>query len=164
MYQILSEIKKKIDTLKSMISTKLDEFVCAGLYTFVIEEFGKLILLRRSQRNKSNKMSIQYAREFTNHEVKFETALDYLQLNGFEDAYILNDYGGFSAKSFSWKGFSIGQLVNLETRLSLFYSDLVLDAKSRNVDISKPPFIDKAFLERAVTTFESAIAKYSIDF
>jgi hypothetical protein len=55
-----------------------------------------------------------------------------------------------------------GQLVDLETRLSLLYSDLEKDSKTGNVIISKAPFIDKTYLESAVSTFEKAINAYSL--
>ena len=79
MNEILNGIKKNIAVLRSMVSTKLDEYVCAGLYTFALEEFGKLLLLQRSPKRMSNKREIRYASEFTIHEVKFSSALDYLQ-------------------------------------------------------------------------------------
>ena len=159
MNQIMNDIKGKVVILKSMIFNKVNEYVCAGLYTFVLEEFGKAILLRRSPKANS-RITIKYADEFTNHDIKFTTALNYLQHNGFEEAYILNNYGSFSPKSFSWECFTIGQLVNFDTRLALFYADLELDSNTGNIVISNPPFIDKAFLEKAVTTFEKAISMY----
>jgi len=99
---------------------------------------------------------------FTNHERKFGAALDYLEANGFEEAYILNDEGNFDPKSFSWRSFTIGQLVDLETRLSLLCSDLEEDSKTGNIVIRKAPLIDKTSLEIAVTTFEKVINSYSL--
>jgi hypothetical protein len=48
MKEILDATKQKISLLKNMIFIKLDEYVIAGLYTFVLEEFGNLILLSKS--------------------------------------------------------------------------------------------------------------------
>jgi hypothetical protein len=86
-----------------MISHQLDEYICAGVYTFVLEEFGKLTLLAQYPKMKNNKREIKYANEFMNHEAKFAAALDYLQANGFEESCVLNNHGDFSPKSFSWK-------------------------------------------------------------
>lgn len=158
--QIMNDIRGKIAILKSMISAQVNEYVCAGLYTFILEEFGKLILLQRSPK-KNSKITIKYAGEFTNHEIKFSTALNYLQQYGYEEAYVLNNHGSFSPKSFSWKSFTIGQLVNFDTRLALFYTDLELDKNSGKIVISRPPFVDIEFLKKAVTTFEKAIDKYA---
>jgi hypothetical protein len=65
-----------------MVSDQQDEFFCAGIYTFILEEFGKVILLRQCERTRSNKIEVKYADEFTDHEAKFETALGYLEKNG----------------------------------------------------------------------------------
>ena len=111
---------------------------------------------------KNNKREIKYADEFTNHKTKFEATLDYLQSNKFEESYILNDKGSYSPKSFSWKSFTIGQLVDFDTRLLLFYSDLDKNPQSGNITISKMPFIDRAFLETAVLTFERAVNAYNL--
>ena len=88
MQEILDEVRKKIAVLKNMIHLKLDEYICAGLYTFVLEEFGKLILLAQSHRVSNNKREVKYANEFTNHEKKFAAALDYLQAEGFEEGTV----------------------------------------------------------------------------
>lgn len=109
--ETLDEIKKKTAVLKKMISHQLDEYICAGMYTFVLEEFGKLTILTHYPKMTNNKREIKYADEFTNHNRKFESALDYLEENEFEDAYILNDNGAFDSKSYSWRSFDIGLLV-----------------------------------------------------
>jgi len=103
MQEILIAGRKKISIVKNMVSLSLDEYICAGLYTFILEEFGKLILLAACPII-NNKREIKYAGEFgefTNHERKFGAALDYLEANGFEEAYILNNEGSFDPKSFS---------------------------------------------------------------
>jgi hypothetical protein len=161
MKDILYATKQKISILKNMISLNLDEYVIAGLYTFVLEEFGKLILLSNSLITNSAR-EIVYFKGFSDHKAKFEASLNYLQSNKFEESYILNDKGSYSPKSYSWKSFTIGQLVDFDTRLSLFYSDLDKDPQSGNLTISKMPFIDKAFLKTAVLTFEKAVNAYNL--
>lgn len=159
--EILVAIRKKIAILKNMIHLNLDENICAGLYTFILEEFGKLILLTGSDRISNNKRQVKYANEFTDHVEKFAAALDYLEKNGFEEAYVLNNQGDFDPKSFSWRGFIIGQLVDIETRLSLFYVDLERNAAG-DIVVGKTPFIDKGFLETAINKFEKAVTAYNI--
>jgi AbiV family abortive infection protein len=67
--------------------------------SYALEEFGKIILLYRSERVSSNtKRKIMYTDEFTNHEKKFAAALDYLQDNGYEKWYVINNV------LFAWKG------------------------------------------------------------
>jgi hypothetical protein len=161
MKEILDATKQKISILKNMISFKQDEYVIVGLYTFVLEEFGKLILLSKCPFT-NNAREIVYLKGFSDHKAKFEAALDYLQSNKFEESYILNNTGSFSPKNFSWHNFTIGQLVDFDTRMSLFYSDLDKDPQSGNITISKMPFIDRAFLETAVLTFEKAVNAYNL--
>lgn len=54
MEEILDTIKKRIAVLNRMIDHNLDEYICAGLYTFVIEEFGKLIILTKCPRRSND--------------------------------------------------------------------------------------------------------------
>lgn len=152
---------KRIAVVNGMIDHNLDEYICAGLFTFIIEEFGKLIILTKCPRRSNNTREVNYAGQFTEHEVKFATALDYLQENGFEEAYLLNNAGDFDPKSFSWKGFIIGQLVDFDARLSLFYSDLERNTTGKII-VSKIPYIDKAFLGTAARTFQKAMDGFSL--
>lgn len=73
--------KKIIEELT--IAKKLLEFgyninIAAGIYTYALEEFGKLLLLNKSQNIPNNlKKKIMYRNEFSCHKKKFETALDF---------------------------------------------------------------------------------------
>lgn len=105
-----------------MIEVEGSEEICAGIYTFALEEFGKLLTLEKCQLVvNGTKVRISYSSEFTNHDKKFEQAFDYLQ--SFSETsykcYVLNDTGSFSPKSFTWKSFNIGLIADFEARIRL---------------------------------------------
>ena len=63
-------IDVKISALKNLISLPNNEAILAGLYTYVVEEFGKIILLSKCPIVK-NLREINYKHEFLRHEAKF---------------------------------------------------------------------------------------------
>ena len=68
----LQRIVSKLESAKELLKvTGLDD-VSAGLYTYALEEFGKPILLDKSEfiANKT-KRKIKYKSEFTSHDIKF---------------------------------------------------------------------------------------------
>jgi hypothetical protein len=71
-------ILKKLEAARKTIEIDLE--ISAGLYTYAVEELGKLLLLKRI-RTKSGKCTVKYSKEFVNHDKKFETAFDYFQEN-----------------------------------------------------------------------------------
>jgi hypothetical protein len=151
-------IIRKLDAAKRVIDA--DKDISAGLYTYALEEFGKIILLNRSERVTNNtKRKVMYAEEFINHEKKFPAAFDYLQDNGHEECYVLNNEGNFSPKSFTWRSFDIGLLADFEERMSIFYSDFAYDA-NHNIVIQKPPAVEKDMLENAINKLKTIVNRY----
>jgi hypothetical protein len=161
MLRLTSEgIIRKLDSARWFVD--IDKDVSAGLYTYALEEFGKLILLSSCKRVANNtKRKVMYAEEFTNHEKKFPAAFDYLEDNGYEECYVLNNEGGFSPESFSWKGFDVGLLADFEARMSIFYSDFVYDA-NQNIVIQKPPAVDLDMLGKAINKLEAVVNNYPL--
>ena len=91
-------ILKKLEAAWKFIEIDLE--ISVGLYTYAVEELGKLLLLKRIK-IKSGKCTVEYSKEFVNHDKKFETAFDYFQNNNLEECSVINDEGGFSLKGFS---------------------------------------------------------------
>ena len=149
-------IKKKLQSARKLIDTNKE--ISAGLYTYAIEEFGKMILLNKSRLGKGGYI-IKYSSEFTCHERKFAAAFDHLQENGYERCYILNNKGGFNPEGFSWRSFTIGLLADFEARLSVFYSDFEYDEKKQLVMV-KIPEVDREMLKNAIYELESAANSY----
>jgi hypothetical protein len=158
--QVISQgIVKKVRAAKKLIED--DKEVSAGLYIYSLEEFGKMLLLDDSKLE-NNGYKIKYKNEFLNHGVKFNKALDYLQHHNYNNAIILNDEGGFSATSFSWRSFTIGLLPETEARLSIFYADLIRDKNDNdNIKIMKIPNINEEKFKYAIDEFEVALTEYT---
>jgi hypothetical protein len=157
MQNIRDGILRKVIITRDILS--IDKDFAAGLYIYAVEEFGKILLLRNAKLI-NGKRRVLYSSEFTNHKIKFETAFDYFQGNGY-NACIALTHGGFSTYGFSWKGFSVGLLANTEARLSIFYSDFVYDDK-QNIIIEKLPSVDVDLLLKADNELEKAINQLSV--
>jgi hypothetical protein len=70
---IYDSIIKKLQSAKQLVD--FDKEIAAGLYTYALEEFGKLLLVRESK-SKNNQYEIK--REwFRTHKDKFPKAFDY---------------------------------------------------------------------------------------
>jgi hypothetical protein len=149
-------IIRKLDSARKFVD--IDKDISAGLYTYAIEEFGKLILLGNSARVANNtKRKVIYAKEFTSHEKKFPTVIKYLKDNGHEKCYILK--GGFS-EGFS-DNFDKALVADFEARMSIFYSDFVYDAKHNPV-IQRPPEVNVKRLETAINKIETVVKSYPL--
>lgn len=150
-------IIRKLQSTKRLVDS--DKEVAAGLYTYTIEEFGKLLLMKDAKStNNQYEINSDWFVGHKAHDAKF-TKEDHLEANNHENCYVLNDEGGFDPKSFSWKGFDIGLIPDFEARLSIFYSGF--KAKGNNdIDIIKIPNVDRNMLANAINEFEKMIIKF----
>ena len=92
-------------------------YVAAGLYTFAVEEYGKILLLKSYSMN-SEKIDLDYD-EFLHHPTKFKKALEKLP----KECRIVNS-GGFTSTGYATSGFNTDVVADFEARKSIFYSDL----------------------------------------
>ena len=161
--RIISKLQSAKELLKV---TGLDD-VSAGLYTYALEEFGKLILLDKSEPIANNtKRKIKYRSEFTSHDTKFEAAFDYLQdynPSGYK-CYVLNDEGSYSPRSFTWRSFHIGLLADFKARMSIFYSDLSYKLNdsgelTNEILIDEMPKIKRKYLSEAIDELSTIVRK-----
>ena len=149
---IKNGIIKKISAAKQNIEIDID--IAAGIYIYALEEFGKLLFLKECK-NVDGRYIITYRDEFLDHGVKFTKAFDYLQDNDSSECIVLNNDGGFSANSFSWKSFTIGLLPQTKARLGIFYVDFIKSGDE--YDITKIPNVDRNKLNYALNKFEKVI-------
>jgi hypothetical protein len=148
--QVLQGIVKKIDAAKRLIET--DKEIAAGIYIYVVEEFGKYLFLQNSK-SYDTRCTILYRNGFVKHEVKFLLALDYFEKHGYDKCKVLNHEGSFSPKSYSWRSYSQGLLVQTEARLSIFYSDFEYSGINKdkdNIGVMKIPTVDSIILNEAL--------------
>ena len=146
-------IIRKLDSARILIH--YDKEVAAGLYTYTVEEFGKLLLLKESKL-KINRCKIKHEWFYSRKapEYKFTKAFDYLHENSHGQCLVLTK-GDYSPSDFHWRDFMIGPPADFETRLSIFYSGF--RRKGRNdIDIVKIPDVDGDMLENAIKELEQA--------
>lgn len=95
-------------------------YVAAGLYTFAVEEYGKVLLLKSYSMN-SEKINLDYD-EFIQHIPKFKKALENLP----KECRIVKS-GGYTSTGYTSSGFNTDVIADFEARKSIFYSDLADD-------------------------------------
>jgi hypothetical protein len=149
-------ILRKLNAAKILIGD--DAEMSAGLYTYAIEEFGKLLLLNQCI-FQNGKCTIKYKDEFINHTYKIETAFDFLQENKSGQCISLNA-GSFSPCGYSWRGFDIGYLVDFELRLSIFYCDFLFDDNKKVSGVVTPPMVEEDLLRTAIDELEKVVLQY----
>lgn len=138
-----------LDSAQKLLENKGDIRIVAGLYTFGLEEYGKLLLLKRYVPS-GNSVIIKYRDEFRNHNAKFRIAIESLP----EECSILHE-GTFSSESYEPDSFDTDQIADLKARLAIFYSDFTEDAES----ILGLPSVDKDRLTVAITQlYDSALS------
>jgi hypothetical protein len=157
---IYDGVKRKLVSARMLIDQ--DNDISAGLFTYALEEFGKLLLLKDSVRVANNtKRKVKYADKFTNHPKKFEIVLNHLQNTGHEYCYVLNNEGSLSPKSFTWKSINLGLIPDFEARTSIFYSDFTYDS-NQNVVVQRPKPVERNMLKNAINEFESVVNIYNV--
>jgi hypothetical protein len=127
------------------------EDICAGIYTYAVEEYGKALYLKglpspsSYSPGSSNTISLQYKGAFLDHYKKFRLALDVLP----DTCKRLYEGGSFTSTSFSFGSFTTDLIADFEARKRIFFADFTQDKKS----IEMPPKVDRALLEKAVDCF-----------
>jgi hypothetical protein len=72
-------ILRKINAVKHIQA--VDKDIAAGLYVYAVEEFGKLLLLKKAPLV-NGRREVKYDKEFVFHPPKFREAFDDFQNNG----------------------------------------------------------------------------------
>jgi hypothetical protein len=151
MQNIRDGILRKLNAARNMET--IDKEIAAGLYVYSVEEFGKLLLLRKAS-SLNGMRRVVYKEGFVLHWKKFKTAFDYFQDRGFDACLVLSQ-GSFVISDVVWSDFDIGLLANTEARLSIFYSDFVYDADQKPI-IERTPKVDLKILQRATEQLKNA--------
>ncbi len=127
-------------------------WVAGGLYTYAIEEYGKLLILNSSQPIEG-KVQIDYGL-FTNHSEKFKKAIEHLP-----SECISISKGLFNSKIFDPKIFNTeGTITTFNARKGIFYTDL--DNKNK---LKMTPHVDASTLKKAVEKFSEIISTIKLE-
>jgi AbiV family abortive infection protein len=132
------------DSAERLLQNKGDAAICAGLYMYAVEEYGKFLLLKQYGPS-SGKVKVKYKDEFRSHREKFGIAVEHLP----RECITLRK-GPFDPKIFAPKVFDTDDTItDCETRQAVFYSDF-----SESGDAIKYiPLVDPKCLEKALSRF-----------
>lgn len=128
--------------------------ICAGILTYAIEEYGKILFLNNLSPflpPHNNRVKVPYTSDnngFLDPDHKFELAL--YDKNLPYSCKVLRG-GGFTFTGFTSTGFITDTLADFDARKSIFYADF--DRKANYNSILTPLQIDRRTLEDAVEGF-----------
>lgn len=153
---IQQRIITNLEALQRFLGLNENRFdeICAGIYTYAIEEYGKILFLRNLNplpTPNNNRVRVRYTndnRGFLNHNHKFELALND---NALPNTCKVLRPGGFTNSSFTASGFTHDTPVDFEARKSIFFTDL--DRNTNYNSISPLPELDRNHLVQAVDDF-----------
>jgi len=117
-------------------------YVAAGLYTYAVEEYGKILFLLEKKPSNYENITINY-KKFLDHQHKFRRALEKLP----NECKKLHT-GGFSNSGFTSSGFNTDTIADFEARKAIFYTDFDSDkvkelpeVNSKKLDVALNKFI-----------------------
>jgi AbiV family abortive infection protein len=154
MQETLNGILTLLDSSRILLINNGNESICAGIYTYAIEEYGKLLLLKQYI-PKDEKVTIKYRDEFRNHKAKFKVAIQNLPeaCGNLCRIQLTYDYEYMNVN-----GFYRDTIADFEARLAIFYSDF--DNSGTNV---KPvPPVEHDRLKNAIDQFYTIVLAITI--
>jgi hypothetical protein len=152
---IKSRIIHNLEAIEQLLKVKGYEDVCAGLYTYALEEYGKILFLKDNQHilpNDNTKIEFRYRRKrnetddkyygFLAHEDKFSRMI---RDNKLQNTSKVLTKGSIHPNGFYLPDFDVGLIADFEARMSLFFADF----KDQNTILDLPP-VDRDVLEKNV--------------
>jgi AbiV family abortive infection protein len=136
----LNGIIRLLDASDKLLLNGGSEAICAGLYTYAVEEYGKILLLKQCV-PANGKVIIEFKRIFRDHPSKFEVAFKHLPT----ECKVL-EKGMFDPDLFDNLIFDVGLIADFEARMAVFYCDIANSGDS----IKQVPSVDKNLLKNAV--------------
>jgi hypothetical protein len=150
---IQKRIIRSLKATKQFLQLQDHDDICAGLYTYAVEEYGKILFLTSFPASTGNKIKFPYRAYkssgkwygFLAHDEKFSRILED---KDFPVSSKLLSKGDFVPEDFVLGDFYMGLIADMKARMALFYADF----KDEN-SILDPPLIDRSILEKAVNEF-----------
>jgi hypothetical protein len=157
--EMVSVIKNRIihnlEAIKELLKVQGYEDVCAGLYTYALEEYGKILFLKDNKhilpadnakiefkyRSKKDKNDKKYY-GFLAHDDKFSRMIDD---NKLQNSCKVLSKGDFVPNDVVLRDFVVGLIADFEARMALFFADF----KDQNTILDLPP-VDRGMLENRV--------------
>jgi hypothetical protein len=141
MHETLSGIIALLDSSERLLLNGEKDAICAGLYTYAVEEYRKLLLLKEYVPS-DERVEIDYKRLFCEHQFKFEVAIRNLP----DECKILNapvwEKGIW--ESGIWNEETV--IADFEARLAIFCCGI----SDSHDDVAPVPTVDKDRLKIAI--------------
>ena len=135
-----------MDASKKLLLNGGSDVICAGLYTFAVEEYGKYILLKQYP-PMNGEVTVDYEKIFRDkrHQNKFIAAVNDFKKQAPECTILAK--GLFDPKIYDPKIYDTTGpiIVDFQTRMAIFYCDI--DSKNR---IKQIPSVNKTILNNAI--------------
>ena len=156
--ETLKGIMKMLDSAEKLLQSGGDEAICAGLYTYAVEEYGKILLLKQFSPS-AGKVKIEFSGIFKGqqaHKRKFKIAIKNLP----RECTILRR--GLFGPNFNPKFFDAAVVIaDLEARTAIFYCDFI---ESEGALAIKPiPPVYKESLKNAISNFRMIALIINVD-
>jgi hypothetical protein len=154
---IREKIIHNLEATKRFLELKEEGYddICAGLYTYTVEEYGKILFLNSlSPSSPNNKIKVRYTNDnqgFLDHYHKFPLALKDKDLP--EPCKLLRR--DFVPGDFEPDDFVMGLSADFDARLSIFYADF--NENDKYSSIKQAPEVDSPVLKEAVDKFPEFI-------
>ena len=147
MQQTLDGIIRLLDASNKLLLNGGNEAICAGLYTYAVEEYGKLLLLKQCVPS-NGKVTIDYEKIFRDkrHENKYRAAIENLEKQAPECTILMK--GLCNSAIFNSQIFDTTApiIVDFKTRMAIFYCDIADSGDG----IKQVPPVDKSLLKNAI--------------
>jgi hypothetical protein len=155
---IQNRIIHNLEAIKELLKVQGHEDVGGALYTYALEEYGKILFLQDNQHilpNDNNKIKYKYrpkynktdrkSHGFLAHDDKFSRMVQDEKLQNSSKVLSKGDY---EPNDVVLTDFVVGLIADMEARMSLFYGDF----KDQN-SIMEPPPVDRGVLDKNVNDF-----------
>jgi AbiV family abortive infection protein len=151
----IKRILTLLESAKILLEQGGDPTISAGIYTYAIEEYGKIVLLRESPRI-NGKIKVEFKGGFKNHFRKIGIAVDQLP----DECKYLRK-GIFDPSIFDPNIFDTQDVVaDFESRMGVFFTDF----SETERDIQNVPIVDGITLMNAITKLRMHILDSQNDF
>jgi len=149
---MLQGVLELLESAEILLDNGGNEAICAGLYTYAMEEYGKFLLVKQSSRV-AGKVKIKYRKGFRNHPEKFRLAIENLP----NECTNLGEFG--FEKGFE-QGFERGEVIlNLEARMAVFYCDFTDSGDG----IKSAPPVNKTMLKNAINKLRMIVLGINVN-
>jgi AbiV family abortive infection protein len=148
---IRDRIIRNLLAIKQLVVIGGYDDICGGLYTYVVEEYGKILFLKSLPVGNDGKIEFKYRFGFRDHQEKFDRALKALP-----ESCTKIHQGEFS-NEFASEDFNTDVKADFETRMGIFYTDFKTEK-----GLLDPPAVNKKLIETATEDLLKLISNQSL--